>query len=341
MIFFYLSALLILILSINKYLLKKKILISETGDVHQKFASKSKIPLSGGLFIFLGYLYFLNQQIYSFILFSFIVFILGFFSDLKLIKSAKKKFILQIFLILSYVIFNNVYINDTRVFFLDVILSNIYINYVFITFCTLIVINGSNFIDGMNTLCIGYYLLIASILFYLNLNDVITTNDLSTLYIVILILAVFLMNITNQLYLGDSGSYLLGFSFSIFLINIYNWNPHISPFFVVLLLWYPCYENLFSILRKNILKRSPMYPDAKHMHQLTFFYVKKKYNLTIFSANTLTAQIINIYNLMVFTLGLNFIANTKIQILLILFNVVIYTLVYFKFFKFRYKKYFS
>ena len=78
-----------------------------------------------------------------------------------------------------------------------------------------------------------------------------------------------------------------------------------------------------------------MYPDAKHMHQLTFFYVKKKYNLTIFSANTLTAQIINIYNLMVFTLGLNFIANTKIQILLILFNVVIYTLVYFKFFKFR------
>ena len=341
MIFFYLSALVVLILLINKYLLKKKILISETGDAHQKFASKSKIPLSGGLFIFLGYLYFLNQQIFSFILFSFIVFVLGFFSDLKLIKSAKKKFILQIFLILSYVIFNNVYINDTRVFFLDVILSNIYINYVFITFCTLIVINGSNFIDGMNTLCIGYYLLIASILFYLNLSDVITTNDLSTLYIVILILAVFLMNITNQLYLGDSGSYLLGFSFSIFLINIYNWNPHISPFFVVLLLWYPCYENLFSILRKNILKRSPMYPDAKHMHQLTFFYVKKKYNLTIFSANTLTAQIINIYNLMVFTLGLNFIANTKIQILLILFNVVIYTLVYFKFFKFRYKKYFS
>ena len=54
MIFFYLFALTICILFINKFLLKKKILISETGDIHQKFASKSMVPLTGGLFIFLG-----------------------------------------------------------------------------------------------------------------------------------------------------------------------------------------------------------------------------------------------------------------------------------------------
>ena len=273
--YFYLSSLLIFILLINKYFKYRQILISETGDIHQKFASKSKIPLTGGIFILLGYLYFFNENIFSFIFFSFIIFALGIFSDLKFIKSAKKKFLIQILLILSYVIFNDVQINDTRVIFLDSILQKNYINHLFVTFCILIIINGSNFIDGMNTLCVGYYLLIIVIIFYLQLNEVLNTNNISVSYIFTLILFVYLLNLTNQLYLGDSGSYLLGFSFSIFLISIYNWNQHISPFFIVLLLWYPSYENLFSIVRKNVLNRSPMYPDAKHTHQLVFFYIKK------------------------------------------------------------------
>jgi len=338
MIFFYLLALTIFILFVNKFLLQKKILISETGDIHQKFASKSSVPLTGGLFIFIGYLYFLNEKIFSFILFSFIVFILGIFSDLKIIKSAKKRFLLQIFLILSYVIFNDVQISDTRMVFLDNILHNNYINYLFVTFCILIIVNGSNFIDGMNTLCIGYYLLISATIFYLQLNEIIIVKDVSIFYIFILILFVFLLNLTNKVYLGDSGSYLLGFSFSIFLISIYKFNQHISPFFIVLLLWYPSYENLFSIIRKNIIKRSPMHPDAKHIHQLVFFYISKKYDLNIFLANTLTAQMINFYNLIIFSIGLYFITKSDIQILLILFSVGIYTLAYVKFFKFRYQK---
>ena len=338
MIFLYLFTLTVIFLFINKLLIQKKILISETGDLHQKFASKSSVPLTGGLFIFFGYFYFINEKIFSFMIFSFIIFILGIFSDLKLIKSASKKLLLQIFLILSYTVFNDVQINDTRLIFLDNILHNNYINYLFVTFCILIIVNGSNFIDGMNTLCVGYYLLITFIIFYLQLNEIIALKYISIFYILILLLFVFLLNIVNQLYLGDSGSYLLGFSFSIFLISIYNWNQYISPFFVVLLLWYPSYENLFSITRKNIIKRSPMYPDAKHLHQLIFFYIIKKLNRNIFLANILTAQIINFYNLIIFFIGLNFIYNSIIQILLILFNIGVYTLVYLKFFKFKYQK---
>tara|TARA_B100000795_G_scaffold251429_1_gene220258 strand:- start:963 stop:1985 length:1023 start_codon:yes stop_codon:yes gene_type:complete len=338
MIFFYLLILVIFTLFINKFLLYKNILISETGDIHQKFASKSSVPLTGGLFIFLGYLYFLNEKIFSFILFSFIVFILGIFSDLKVIKSAKKRFLLQIFLIFSYVIFNDVQISDTRMVFLDSILHNNYINYLFVTFCVLIIINGSNFIDGMNTLCVGYYLLISATILYLQLNEIIIIKDISIFYIFILILFVFLLNLTNKVYLGDSGSYLLGFSFSIFLISIYKLNQHISPFFIVLLLWYPSYENLFSIIRKNIIKRSPMRPDAKHIHQLIFFYISKKYDLNTFLANILTAQIINFYNLIIFSIGLYSITKSDIQIFLILFSVGMYTLAYVKLFKLKYQK---
>jgi len=338
MMYTYLFLLVIFILLFNKFLLHKKILINETGDIHQKFASKTKIPLTGGLFIFIGYLYFLNNNILSFILFAFIIFILGVSSDLKFIKSANSKFLFQISIILSYVIFNDIQIYDTRIYFLNEFLRSNLVNYFFVTFCVLIVLNGTNFIDGMNTLGIGHYLIISLIIFYLNLNQIIFINHISIFYIVILLLVVFLLNMGNKLFLGDSGSYLLGFSFSIFLINIYNWNPIISPFFIILLLWYPCYEILFSILRKNILKRSPMSPDANHIHQLIFFFIKKKYKLNIISANLLTAQSINIFNLCIFLVGVKFITNSQIQTILIILSVIVYTLIYFKLFVFKYKK---
>ena len=64
MIFIYLLILLIFILFINKFLLKNNILINETGDLHQKFSSKSSVPLTGGVFIFLGF-FFYYDGIYS------------------------------------------------------------------------------------------------------------------------------------------------------------------------------------------------------------------------------------------------------------------------------------
>ena len=338
MIYIYLFFLIIFILFVNKFFLQKKILINETGDIHQKFASKTQIPLTGGLFIFLGYLYFLNDNVLSFILFSFAIFILGILSDLKFIKSANFKFIIQITIILSYVIFNDLQVDSTRINFLDQVLRNNLVNYLFVVFCVLIVVNGTNFIDGMNTLGIGHYLSISSIIFYLHLNQIIIIDYISILYILILLLTVFLLNMFNQLFLGDSGSYLLGFSFSVFLISIHNWNPMISPFFIILLLWYPSYEILFSILRKNIIKRSPMSPDANHLHQLIFFFIKKKYRLNIILANLITAQVINIYNLSTFLIGIKFIMKSEIQVTLIIFSVLIYTFIYFKLFTFKYKK---
>jgi len=340
MIFIYLSTLLIFILFINKFLLKKNILINETGDLHQKFSSKSSVPLTGGVFIFLGFL-FNYDGIYSFILFSLAILILGILSDLKLIRSAKKKLLLQIFFILFYIIYNDVQLSDTRIDFLDMILRNNYINYFFVTFCILIIVNGSNFIDGMNTLCIGYYLLITSIIYYLKLSDLISIENISILYLFIVLLFAFIINLKNKFFLGDSGAYLIGFIFSILLINIYKWNPGLSPFFIILLLWYPSYENLFSIFRKNILKKSAMYPDAKHAHQLIYFFINKRCRLTSFQSNIFTSQIINTYNFLIMLIALNFISNSKIQISLIVFNIMFYNLIYLKLFKYKYTKSFN
>jgi len=338
MLFVYFFILVFFVFTLNKFLIKQKLLLSETGDAHQKFASSSKVPLTGGIIIFFGYLYFINNSILSFILFSFLILILGIFSDLKLIKSANIRFVIQIFLAISFIIFNDVQLHDTRINLLDNLLKNNLINYLFVMFCILIVINGSNFIDGMNTLVIGYYLLVGIIIYFLDLKNVITTNEISIIFALLTLALVFLLNLTNRIYLGDSGSYLLGFSFAFFLIDIYNFNKHISPFFIILLLWYPCYENLFSILRKNSLNKSPLNPDANHFHQLLFYFLKKKFNLKLFPTNLFCAQLINFYNLMIFLIALNFTSNSQIQIILILFNILIYTFTYFKMYIFKHKK---
>ena len=70
--------------------------------------------------------------------------------------------------------------------------------------------------------------------------------------------------------------------------------------------------------------------DKYHFHQLIYSFLKKKYKLKIFTSNILTAQLINFYNLVIFIIGSKFISKTDIQVFLILFNVLLYLIIYFK-----------
>ena len=334
----YLSVLTIFLLLTNKFFINYNILISETGDRHQKFASKDKVPLTGGIFLFLSFLFFFNEEILSFILFSFLILLLGIFSDLKNIKSAFTRFIIQISLVLSFVIFNDFQLFNTKIYLLDKLLAYELFNYLFVSFCILIVINGSNFFDGLNTLSIGYYLLISLVLYYLQEFNYITNNEFFINYILIVLVITFFLNFINKIYLGDSGSYLLGFTFSIFLIDIYIKNPQISPFFIIVLLWYPSFETLFSIIRKNIMNKSPMRPDSNHLHQQLFNVIYRSKKFDKFYSNLLSASFINLYNLIIFMISVNFFSNSQIQVLLILLNITLYTFIYFKLFILRYKK---
>ena len=335
---FYLFLLTILIIFLNKYLMYLNFLVSETGDRHQKFASNKIVPLTGGVFLFLSFLYFINYEVLSFILFSFLIFILGIFSDLKDIKSAYVRFIIQISIVLTFVVFNDLQLFNTKIYLLDRLLSNNLFNYIFVSFCILIVINGSNFFDGLNTLNIGYYLLVSLIIFYLKQNQIISANEIFIEYLLIVLLILFFLNLMNKIYLGDSGSYLLGFTFAVFLIKLYIDNQYLSPFFIIVLLWYPSYETLFSIIRKNIMNKSPMNPDSNHLHQQIFHLIKRKRKLNKLYSNLLSANLINLYNLVIFVISLNFLSNSQIQVLLILLNITLYTLTYFKLFIARYKR---
>jgi len=315
----------ILILILNYTLMKKKIFLNFKGDKHQKFTSSESIPLSGGLILILTSYYYLNLINFIYVI---SIFFLGFLSDIKIINSPKLRFITQTLIVLIVVYFSSITVPDTRINFLDQLLDYSIFKITFSIFCILIVINGCNFIDGVNTSLIGYCLIISFSLQYLNLNGVEISQLINFYNFTSVLLALFILNFFNKFYLGDGGSYFLGLLFALCLINTYQINNNISPYFIVCLLWYPAFENLFSILRKTNFSKSPLKPDTNHLHQIIFLYLKKNFNIKSTYLNTTTGMVINFYNLACISLATFFYNHTKIQIIIIIFNIIIYIFLY-------------
>ena len=325
-----------IVLLLNYISKKNSFLLSLTNDKHQLFVSKKNIPLTGGLAIILVSIFVFNFDLKILHLFFSLVFAIGFLSDINQLRSAKIRFFLQTASILLFVVYYDISLSEVKVFFIDYFIKYKLLSYFFTSFCLLIVFNGTNFIDGLNGLVIGYY----SIIIYILINSNIYENNLFINDILIKYLIVFLcllfFNLFDKLYLGDSGSYLVGSSIGIFLIFTFVNYENISPFFIVLLLWYPSFENLFSIIRKFKFNSSPLNADNKHFHQLFYNYIKKKYKLSSLSANNFSSFIINLFNLIIFTLGSKNIYSSRLQISLIFLSVLLYGYLYFKLFNFRY-----
>ena len=333
---FFLSSFLTIILSFSLiYLCKKNFfLLNQSGDKHQVFVGKISAPLIGGVIIFFLIFVFNFNNLDLFFVYIFSIFIIGLLSDLKKLNSPALRFMLQIFTILLAVYFSNIIIVNTRLNFLDQLLDNYYFAIIFTSFCILIIVNGTNFIDGVNSLVIGYYITICLSLLFLEQKGFTLLFNYPLQLIITFLIILFFFNLFNKLYLGDAGAYLLGFLFSIELINFYMQNITISPFFIILLLWYPAFENLFSILRKMNLKRSPINPDTNHLHQLVYAYLVKK-NFTQLSANNITGIAINAYNAFVVIISLMNPSYTILQIILIIVNLLVYTFLYMRLFKYR------
>jgi len=331
--------LIVLIYYVNEKIIKINFLSNYTGYKHQKFAGLKNVPLSGGFFLICSCLIFFYFGNYNYLLalFLFLIFCVGLIADINLLSSPKIRFLIQSIIIISFVFLLDIQIHQTKFIFLDILLRNVYFKYFFSIFCFLVLINGSNFIDGLNGLMIGYFISIISIIFYLNSYMILDIEKNLIISLLIILVFLLILNLNNKLFMGDSGSYVLSLLSGYFLIKIYEMNPQISPFFIVLLLWYPCFENLFSIIRKFSLKRSPVNADNNHLHQLIFFYFKKKLVFKNLNINNISAIVITSYNILIFSISLIDPGNSQFQIILILFNIFSYLFLYFKLFSFRYK----
>ena len=313
---------------LNFFLMKNNLLPNYSGDNHQKFFNKNKVQLSGG--IFLIPIFFLITYDYSIILIVSIIsiFLLGLFSDIGFFSSAKFRFLIQSVIIFLFLFYSNLSLTSVRIDIFDLMLENYIFSLLFTLFCLMILINGTNFIDGLNGLVLTYFLMVIFIIFNLKLFEYSFLNNPDVILIMMIFIYLILFNVFNQLYIGDSGSYLIGFSFGYLLLQIYESNQLISPYFVALLLWYPAFEILFSIFRKIISRKSPFKPDNKHFHHLVFLYIHQKLKHNSNISNNLSALTIILYNALIFLIASQNIQHTALQVSLLAINVSIYLILY-------------
>tara|TARA_Y100000590_G_C15655440_1_gene990412 strand:+ start:112 stop:1182 length:1071 start_codon:yes stop_codon:yes gene_type:complete len=277
----------------NKYfllILKKhnpKLLVDDQFKKPQAFHEHS-ISIAGGLGIFLSllivylnFIFFKNVIFFEYFSFCTLFFLLGFIDDIKLNINPNIRLILMIVFLIVLVKYNNFYLEYTGIEILNNWIKNSKIfSLIFICLCFLFVINGANLIDGYNGLLGIHTLIIFCNLFVINyLNQ---NNDLAILlFFAILSLIIFLkFNFPKaQIFLGDSGSYLLGAFIAISVIKTSIANPNISPFYFCILMFYLFFEVFFSFFRKLIKERtSPIHPDSKHLHMLFYKILYKKNN---------------------------------------------------------------
>ncbi|MAV56041.1 MAG: hypothetical protein CMI79_00700 [Candidatus Pelagibacter sp.] len=314
---------------LNIFLVKYKFLIDDpTGSFH-KIEKQTNIPLSGGIYILvcLSLLIITDSTLFIdfiFILFLILILILGIFSDIKKNFSPKLRIVFQLLIIISLVFYNQeLLIEKTNIDFLDKLTSNNNAKFIFTIFCIITLLNGFNFMDGVNGLVSGYVLSILVVLSFISYK----ISGIFDYYEILLVFLIFfIFNIFGKSFLGDNGVYIASILLSYIVINFVNIKTTVSPIIAVSLFWYPAIENLFTILRRLFKKKVTYLPDKLHLHSLIY----KRLNFTnLINKNSFTGLIINIALIPNFIAAYLFFDSSFYLAVSVLIYVIIYIISYF------------
>ena len=202
-------------------------------EKHKRFSTNLKSYSIGGFLLisFFVYSFILNEKNYLLFIFLSSIFFIGLLSDLKKLNSVNLRFFLQIILVIFFIYFLDLKINYTRIYLFDSILKDsTLVNIIFTTFCLLILVNGGNFVDGLNGLILKYNIIIYVILLFGLSNHFVYLEKQFLQNLIIVLSLLLILNLSGFLYMGDSGAYLLSIFTGIYLINFSTENFFISPY---------------------------------------------------------------------------------------------------------------
>ena len=147
------------------------------------------------------------QDVY-FLISILLIYILGLMSDLNILSNSQR-IPLQSFVLLTFIIIEGLEVRTISIDFMDNLLKVEVLNIFFILLCLLVLINGSNFIDGLNTLVVNYFLM-CLIAIYFSSNYYNFELDFELFKNIIIILSIIsFFNLFGKSFLGDSGTYSL------------------------------------------------------------------------------------------------------------------------------------
>tara|TARA_B100001029_G_scaffold45679_1_gene36093 strand:+ start:2178 stop:3788 length:1611 start_codon:yes stop_codon:yes gene_type:complete len=224
---------------------------------------KLPIPSTGGLLIIICYissLFFLlpiNGIIPAFLVGAGFLAFIGFMDDVTPI-SPYVKFMTQI-------LAGFIFISITKITFVIPGYENfIYFSFLFTLFFIVAVTNSLNLIDGMDGLAAGISIIILSVI-------AIKIGIPNNLVIIILICCVFGFLRANtfpaMIFMGDSGSYFLGYSISIFILLMYQSNQ-INILNIPLILGVPFLDTTWVFFKRLFAKKNIFSPDKNHLHHI-------------------------------------------------------------------------
>jgi len=242
---------------------------------------KFNVPLTGGVIIIVNTLiisiillfkpdYLLNLDVFSskqdfliFIITSILVFLIGFLDDKFKISASKKFFIIALLFLFVIIYSNDLLIKEIRFSFLqNSYFLNNHISIIWTLLCFLLFVNALNMFDGINYQVTIYSILIC-IFFIL--------NDYYFIFFIILKLSLIfflVLNHYNKAFLGDSGSYLLGFIFSYFFIKFYNQTNLLNADQIVLFMIIPGLDLMRLFVCRIYKGNHPFTPDKNHLHHI-------------------------------------------------------------------------
>lgn len=248
-----------------------------------------------------------------------IVFFIGIKDDILVIAPAKKLYG-EIVAIIVVVVLGNLRLTSLHGFLgvheIPYIASILLTSFVFI-----VIINGFNLIDGIDGLASGIGITLAAffgIWFYLvnNIQYAILSATVAGALI-----AFFKFNVyskTNKIFMGDTGSLLLGLFMSVIVVKFNELNAgYYGPYAIMAapavsfgILIVPLFDTLRVFIIRIARKQSPFRPDKNHVHHLLLKmgYTHMGATIRIVSANivfialVLSLQSLGIFRLMLINL---------------------------------------
>ena len=295
---------------------------------------KEPTPMIGGLVIYvsiiLSTLIFNYPDKLNFIIFlSSIIFLIGFLDDV-INLSVTIRLIIQFVASLIIIIYNDLYIVDLGYFTNTGIFYIGFFSIIFTIFSVISLTNSFNFIDGLDGLAGGLTLisLISIIIFQFFGYGIKDFEIILVLFLLSLIYWIINMSLTpfKRIFLGDSGSLLLGFLVSWLLIYFTHTNSR--TFHPVLTIWcvsIPVFDTVSVVFRRLILKKNIFLPDLLHIHHLLIGrgYSKK---LTLFFI-LVSSLILSFIGLIVFKIFGPLLCLISYFVLMIFYFIFTYSLI--------------
>ena len=245
----------------------------------------SKVFNAGGIIIYVFYLiivnfFELNHNFELIISIGFFICMIGFIDDrINLNPSIK---IIFIIIPSAYLILSGININNLGNYEYIGLLNLGKFQLPFLILATGLLINATNYIDGVDGLLLTFF--ICSLGYYIFLIE-----ETNTIYLIKLLLLPVILNLIMNLlpskskikiFSGNTGSLFIGFFISFLTIELYN-SFNIHPVYLIWPLWYPVYDFLFVSTNRAILKKSIFSADNSHLHHKVLIKFKKNHLKTI------------------------------------------------------------